>query len=210
MRRIGLGLALIVAAGGVPARADDSGNYKLIIDGKSFSIDLSRTITAPTKSGTSVEITLERSDIATYRGDGLSFQHAGNLSAATTDIDKDIRQILVTSALGTFTLVQRYDTMNPSGLADFMLNQIVGDDLKAGAQLDSKPATRTLGDGTRLEGLTATVTLGGDVTDFEVLTTALDKGGIVAVTRISRDDVASEHGIIDLFWQTFTVKAKAP
>jgi hypothetical protein len=188
------------------ALAEEPKDFELTVDGQQFPINAGDTIKAKTKAGTDIKITLKRSEFSTYSEDVFSFQHRSDLSISATNISDDIRQILMTSALGSMTIVQTYKNLNPKSMAQFMLDQLTEDDVKAGAKVETKPTTRKLSDGTEMNGLAANVKLRekSEVL-FEVMTYAVGDGGIIAISRIDAEYVNGDQPIIDHFWKTLKV-----
>ncbi len=187
-------------------RAEEMKDFMLTIDGQELSINAGETVKTKNKTGTEIEITLKRSEFSTYSEDAFSFQHRSDLSISATNISDDIRQILMTSALGSMAIVQTYKNLNPKSMAQFMLDQLTEDDVKAGAKVKTKPTTRTLSDGTEMNGLAATVKLRAkSEVLFEVVTYAVGDGGLIAISRIDAEYVEGDQPIIDRFWKTLKV-----
>ena len=190
----------------VKAQAEEPKDFELTVDGQQLSINAGETIKTKAKSGEDIEITLKRSAFSTYSEDAFSFQHRSDLSISATNISDDIRQILMTSALGSMTIIQTYKNLNPKSMAQFMLDQLTEDDVKAGATVETNPTTRTLSDGTEMKGLAATVKLRAkSEVLFEVVTYAVGDGGIIAISRIDAEYVSGDQPIIDHFWKTLKV-----
>lgn len=195
-----------VALFAMPGPALAGKNYSIIIDGTAYDIDADEKITAKTKSGQDIEILLKKSEFGTFSKGGLSFEHPGNLSVAATDLEQDIHQYLVASALGTLLLVQKYDKLNASSLTPFMLQQITSDDVKAGATLEQAEHSRTLADGTVMKGLRATIKSPRSNDVVEVLGADDGYSGVLAVTRIDLDIGKAEQPLIDRFWSSLKLK----
>ena len=186
--------------------AEDSKNYMLNVDGTDYEINLDGSVLAKTKAGQSITITLKRKEFSTFTKDVVSFEHRSDLSVAATDIDRDIHQYLVASALGTLVIVQKYDAMNPDSLNELMLNQISKDDLASGYKIEKSDFSRTLSDGTKMNGLRAHLTYKKDDVDLQVLSVDLGDSGVIAITRYNNDMAVGEDKIIDRFWATLKLK----
>jgi hypothetical protein len=184
-----------------------AGNYTLTVDGKAFEIDEGGTITATTKSGAEVEISLARKEFSTFLQPPVSFEHPGDLSVAKTTIDAGINQYLLATASGTVLLIQHYETFNPATLAETMIAQLSREKISAGATMNKEPLTRTLSDGTVMTGLQAVLTTPAEDVLIEVA--AIDKGygGVLAVTYRDRKMEVDESAIVDRFWHTLNVNA---
>jgi hypothetical protein len=184
---------------------DPTKNFTLIIDGTEYEINAGDTLKAKAKSGAEFEVKLTRKEFSTFTQGKLSFEYRSDLSVASTDVDTDIHQHLVASALGTLVIVQQYDRMSPDGLEDFMLKQLT-DGSDPSAKLDKSEFSRTLVDGTVIKGLKATLKSATDDAAFEVLATAKAvSGGVLAITRFNNDASADEKKIIDRFWATLKI-----
>ncbi len=200
-----LGIILPLTITGASAE-DASKNFTIIVDGKSFELNAGETIHGKNQFGHAINITLKRKDFATFASGIVSFEHRSDLSVATSDIDKDIHQHLVSSGLGTMLLVQQYDRMNPDGLADFMLGKITEGDMVGSAKLTKESFSRTLPDGTVVKGLKATVKSVKDDIHLEVLSAAVGDGGVIAMSRIDYELAQAEQPIIDRFWASLRLK----
>ena len=186
--------------------AEDSKNYLLSVDGKDYEINLDGSVLLKTNTGQSITVTLKRKEFNTFNKDIVSFEHRSDLSVAATDIDRDIHQYLVASALGTLVIVQKYDAMNPDSLNELMLNQISKDDLASGYKIEKSDFSRTLSDGTKMNGLRAHLTYKKDDVDLQVLSVDLGDSGVIAITRYNNDMAVGEDKIIDRFWATLKLK----
>ena len=185
--------------------AEDSKNYVMTVDGKDYDINIDDTITAQSKKG-DVAITLKRKEFSTFTKDVVSFEHRSDLSVAATDIDRDIHQYLLASALGTLIIVQKYDAMNPDSLNELMISQIAKDDLATGYKIKKSDFNRTLSDGTKMKGLRAHLTYKKEDVDLQVLSVDLGDSGVIAITRYNNDMAVGEDKIIDRFWATLKLK----
>jgi hypothetical protein len=203
-----LAFAAILAT---PALAAEDKDFTIVIDGKELGINAGDTVNGTTKSGTPVQIKLKRNEFSTYSEPGFSFRHRSDLSISTTDIADDIRQILMTSALGSLTIIQTYKNFDPHSMAQVMLDQLTVDDRKVGAKIDSRPTTRKLSGGTEMTGLAASVTLNQrSVVNYEIVTATIGDGGVLAIARMDDDFKKSDQAIIDLFWSSLKIDGPAP
>jgi hypothetical protein len=185
---------------------DPTKNFTLTIDGTEYEINAGDTIKAKAKSGVEFDVKLNRKEFSTFSQGKLSFEYRSDLSVASTDVDTDIHQHLVASALGTLVIVQQYDRISPDGLEDFMLKQLTDGAADPLAKLEKSEFSRTLVDGTIIKGLKATLKSTTDDASFEVLATAKSAGGgVMAITRFNNDSSADEKKIIDRFWATLKV-----
>ena len=189
-----------------PAFAEAGKNYVLVIEGKEYEIGLDGSVTARTRSGADVEITLKQKEFSAFVAGAVSFEHRSDLSVAATDIDKDVHQYLVATGRGTMLLLQHYDTINPSTLSELMLHQLSKDDVAGGAKLEKSATSRKLTDGTDMKGLLATLKSPGDDVTLEIVATDIGHGGVIAITRIDHETAPGEDKIIDRFWSSLKIK----
>jgi hypothetical protein len=203
LRSITAGLILVAALISA-AQADGDKSFTLTLDGQDYEINIGDTIKAKTKDGAEVDIALTQKEFTTFTKGKVSFMHRSGLSVATTDVEADIHQYMAATALGTLVIVQEYDKTSTVDLVDFMMTQMTRDSVATGMTGESKPATRTLADGTVLNGKTKTLTGHGDTESFEILGANVGRGGILLITR-QGDANPDEATIIDKFWQTLKI-----
>ncbi|CAN7573205.1 hypothetical protein [Mesorhizobium sp. LjNodule214] len=156
--------------------------------------------------GKTSKVRIDRNDFATFSGATFSFVHPSNISITKSDLSDSITQYLMASALGTIVLVQEYDKMNPVSLNQLMLQEMTKESVQAGGTLTQEPTTRKLADGKELTGIKATVKTRTDGADFEIVGFGLADQGLLFITRIGDQDVATEKPLIDKFWENLKVK----
>ncbi|PBB66532.1 hypothetical protein CK228_21075 [Mesorhizobium sp. WSM4312] len=206
MRMVSAAALTLIALCAGPAGAEDLKAFKLTIDGVAVDIDPgeSRTITLP--GGKQSKVTLERNDFATFSGDSFSFVHPSGISVTKSDLGENITQYLMASALGTIVVVQEYGKMNPVSLNQLMLQEMTRESVQAGATLTQQPTTRKLADGKELTGIRAEVKTRTDTAYFEIVGYGLADQGLLFVTRVGSEDLATEQPLIDKFWESLKVK----
>lgn len=200
-------LALLLAGLASAAQAEDLKAFRLTIGGQTVEIDAGETVDVDLPGGRT-RVTLQRSEFATHGGGLFSFNYPSNLAVARSEIDRDITQHLMASALGTLVIVQEYTSIDPSSLDELMLNELTKEAVQAGATMRKEETSRTLADGNILSGLKATVTARNDIVEYEVLALGSPDQGVLAVTSIDRDNVAAERQILDTFWRSLALKFK--
>lgn len=188
------------------AWAEEQKTYRLTIGEVAVDIDPGETLDVTMPDGKQTKVTLQANDFAAYAGNMFSYVHPAGVAITKTELDKTINQYLMASALGTMVIVQEYASINPASLNALMLQELTKESVQAGAQLTQQPTTRKLADGRELTGLRATVKTRTDATDFEILSFGLIDQGVLMVTRIDHENVASEGAIIDQFWQSLKIK----
>lgn len=199
-------LAILALGLGQAGAAQGPKNYIVTIDGQDVEINLGDTVTAKTKSGTALSVALKRKAFATFESGPLRFEYRGDLSVASTNLDSDIHQHLVASAVGTLLIVQQYDKINPALLTDFMLKQMTDGDVAASAKLQSTAFSTKLVDGTVMTGVRASIKSDKDDVSLQVMAADTGIGGVMAISRINNDFAKNEQAIVDRFWATLKVK----
>ncbi|RJT39284.1 hypothetical protein D3227_13865 [Mesorhizobium waimense] len=188
------------------ARADDLKAFKLTIDGVVVDIDPGEDVNVSLPGGKTSKVRIDRNDFATFSGATFSFVHPSNISITKSDLSDSITQYLMASALGTIVVVQEYDKMNPVSLNQLMLQEMTRESVQAGGTLTQETTTRKLADGKELTGIKATVKTRTDSADFEIVGFGLADQGLLFITRIGDQDVATEKPLIDKFWEDLKVK----
>jgi hypothetical protein len=195
-------LALLLSS--IPAWAD--GNYKLTINGATIELDLDseRNLTLP--NGPKLTLKLERKTTNIFTAKGVSFEHPGALNVATSEISKTITQHLMASALGSLVIVQTYADLDATQLVDLMTGKMTESDVAGGATIDTKPFSRTLGDGRVIKGTRSTLKAVGGEAIVEVMAVKQGQGGRMMITRIDPGIAPDEGAIIERFWQTLVLQ----
>jgi hypothetical protein len=185
---------------------EESKDFTLTIDGVEVGINLGDTVKTKSKNDQEVNVSLRRNEVSTFRGKGVAFQHKSGFSVATSAIDNDIEQHLLSSALGTVVIIQRYDSINPKTLTPLMLQELTKDGVNAGAKLESSDTSRKLGDGTDMTGIKATLTGKSEATNIEILVVGGNDEGFIAITQIDTSNFEIDQPILDQFWKTLSFK----
>jgi len=205
MRLAAAALATIMLCAG-SARAEDPKAFRLTIDGVAVDIDPGDDVNVTLPGGKTSKVRLDRNDFATFSGGTFSFIHPSTISVTKNTLGDGVTQYLMASALGTIVVVQEYKKMNPVSLNQLMLQEMTKESVQAGGTLTQEPTTRKLPDGKELTGVRATVKTRTDRADFEIVGFGLPDQGLLIITRIGDQDVATEQPLIDKFWETLKVK----
>lgn len=208
IRLLALVMASLLVLPATLAHADSSSNFVISIDGQDVPIDVGQKVKVQDKAGHDIEVGLKQSEISTWKGDFVTFQHANDVNVTSTELDAGLKQHMMATNNGTLVIVQEYASIDPRSLADLMLTQIAKADASS-AKLDKKSGTRKLTSGKTLEGLTATAPLkrgsASRMVRYEVMTAGTEDHGIVAVTRIDDDLGTKDQAMIDRFWATLAL-----
>jgi hypothetical protein len=195
-------LALLLSS--IPAWAD--GNYKLTINGATIELDLDSEQNLTLPNGPKLTLKLERKATNIFTAEGVSFEHPGALNVATSEISKTITQHLMASALGSLVIVQTYADLDATQLVDLMTGKMTESDVAGGATIDTKPLSRTLGDGRVIKGTRSILKSVGGEAIVEVMAIKQGQGGRMMITRIDPGVAPDEGTIIERFWQTLVLQ----
>jgi len=196
-------LALFVAACWMSAaQADALKGYRLTIDGVAADIDAGGSAEMTLPDGRKVTAHLERNEYVTYAGDRFSFVHPSTMAVTKTQLTDSIVQHLLASAVGTVVIVQDYAAINPVALDQLMLQEMTKESVQAGGALTQEKTSRKLADGKELTGIKATVATRTESADYEILGYGKVDQGVMVITRIDRENAASDRPLLDRFWQS--------
>ncbi|MFS8045479.1 hypothetical protein [Rhizobium sp. BR 314] len=187
------------------ANAGDGKGFRLTIDGVEVGINPGDTLDVTTKDGRKLSVELQRSETVTFSGGKFSFDHDGKFSVARTDLGSGVQQYALMTPIGTGIIVQEYKGLNPSGLTDFVLEQMVQESVSAGAKIKKETTQRNLGDSRTLKGVKAETTTESDVMDYEVVAMGKPSGGVLVATIVNKENIPKEGSIFDKFWSSLKV-----
>lgn len=166
-------------------------NHTITIDGKEFPIQMGESFTYITESGESIIFELggpenpapvpaavqttnqfeNKGSETVFEDNMIRFNYPENFSVATTQPSEGLQQITMVSGAGGGIILQEFSTMNPKGLEEFFLSQLVGETHAA----NSQKANQTI-DGNKVKGLRTTDEDGDPVV---VYTHGKDNQGVV-------------------------------
>lgn len=188
------------------ADAGDGKGFRLTVDGVELGINPGDTLDVTTKDGRKISVELQRSETVTFSGSKFSFDHDGKFSVARTDLGSGVQQYALMTPIGTGIIVQEYKKLNPAGLTDFVLQQMVQESVSAGAKIKKEATQRTLSDGRALKGVKAETTTENDVMEYEVVAAGKPSGGVLVVTIVNKENIPTEGGIFDKLWSSLKVE----
>ena len=182
-----------------------SGNYILIINNDSINVDLDKDISYKTASGETLTIQVTQPEILEYSDDMISFSYQRSLGVSNAKIDDGIEQCMVMKSTGSGFMVQKFKTINPSGLTRFMLNEIIKESINYGYVKTEKEFKKKLLSGETIEGVQATLKYNDDTEIYTIATYGNKDQGIIVVTMQLNDDF-DDTLIIELFLNTLRIK----
>ena len=198
-------LSLLFAAFAFSAMAE--GDYVLKLGDKSIDVSLGEKQTVTLTNGQQVTVLLTKKDVLTFQNDSFSFRHKSTFSPSKSDLGNDVRQTMMTTALGTGIIVQDYGSLDPSSMIDLMVNELTKEEIRAGYKKEEKAVEKKLPDGTVLKGKTVVTTYKDDQWTRSVLASGSGEKGILVVTFIEKSNL-TEQPMIDLFWESLRMKKR--
>jgi len=199
-----LALALtVISFAGI---SQEEGNYILVINNDSILINLDGTVDYKTPKGEALSIQLTQSDIQTYSDEMISFRHDKSLNVSNTMIEEGIEQCMILRSTGNGFMVQKYETFDPTGFVDIMVNELTKESVNYGYTKSEKPFKIKLRSGQTLEGVQATLKYKGEKEIYTVATYGEKDEGVLVVTMLLNDDFQEDKKIIDLFLETLEIK----
>ncbi|UYZ60036.1 hypothetical protein [Hymenobacter latericus] len=178
-------------AAGVSAQAQDAlpANFQVVLNGQALDVEPGKTYTYTTPKGEVLQVQLRESSIRHFRDEWVSFQHPPKLSVAETEED-GVRQLIVMNAAGAGVLVQEYKGIDPKDILEFMITQLIKDEVKAGYKRQDKAFEKKLADGKVLNGKTVYLSQKNARSVYQLGTWSGENEGIMVVT-INREDGSS-------------------
>ncbi len=182
-----------------------AGNFILIIDGKRHEIDLDVHEAVVLEGGQKIQVLLEKKDIIEFKTENFVFSHPNEVTPARSDVGDGIHQTIMATPLGTMVLIQEYVGMDPSGIVDFMLSELVKEEVDYGYEISKSDASKTLADGTELKGRRGLSKYQGDEYDRYVLSYGRRDSGLLIVTQVEKAAPKEDLDMIEQFWKSFSV-----
>jgi hypothetical protein len=206
MKKLGIIAATLVTLLLQPfAQGQEKGNYTLTVNGQRIDITLGQPVTHTTPSGEKIQLMVERKDIVSFDDEFVSFQHKSEYNVSKSKIEKDIYQLLLSSALGTGFLIQEYATLNPAPMNEILLQEVIKEDLNYGYKLDKQPFSIMSKNGKKLEGVKATLTYQTEEKYYIVVSYGEKDRGMIIMTMLDKKN-QNEKALLDLLWNSLVVK----
>lgn len=185
--------------------SQESENYILIIDNDSIKINLNTEYSHKINSGKNLTVQIIQPKILTYQDEMISFNYDKSLNVSTTKIDEGIEQCMLMNAMGNGIIIQKYSTMNPTDLTDFMLSEITKESISYGYTKEEEPFEKKLADGKTIIGKKATLNYKGEDEVYTVAAYGAKDEGIIVLTMMLSTDFESKS-MIDLFWNSLKIE----
>lgn len=185
-----------------------AGNFILTIDGKKLEIDLDTQSVVELEGGQEVQVLLEKKDIIDFGTDNFTFSHPNQVTPARTDVGGGIHQTIMATPLGTMVLVQEYAGMDPSGIVDFMLSELLKEEVDYGYEISKSDASKTLADGTELKGRHGVSKYQADEYNRYVFSYGQRDSGLLIVTQVEKAAPQEDLAMIEQFWKSLRVSTE--
>lgn len=186
--------------------ADEFKNYRLVVDGQSYEVNLDDELKIVTPKGETLTIVLKKKPYSQFSDAFVSFQHKSGMSVSSKKLGVGISQLMANTATGTLIMIQEYTGMDPSMLVPMLLKELTKESVEYGRKMIREKITRKLESGITLTGLKATLTYLEDESYYEVLAYGKKDKGVLVITQIDKAYIKSEKEIHDHFWKTLKIK----
>lgn len=158
-------------------------------------------------NGEKVHFIITANDTLTYSDSAYSFLHLKDYKIAKTKLDNGIEQAMMMTAEGSGFIIQKYSSLNPTGLNETMLNEVIKESLNYGYQLKRNDYQRTLKSGQEVKVTKAVLTYKGDTNIYEIASLGKRDEGILILTMITNEKLSAQgRKLIDLLWKSFRYK----
>ncbi|WP_452596822.1 hypothetical protein [Pontimicrobium sp. MEBiC01747] len=186
--------------------AQNQGNYILIINNDTIHVNLNTDIKHKTSKGEKLNIKLTQPNILFYSDSMISFNHDKSLSVSNSKIEEGIEQCMIMKSTGSGFMVQKYKTINPSGLTRLMLSEITKESLNYGYTMSEEKFSKKLKTGQTIEGIKATLTYKGEKETYTVASYGKKDEGLILLTMLLNEDSKEDKAVIELFLDTLEIK----
>lgn len=159
--------------------------YELMIDGKP------------------VELELQTKDTLLFSDPLYTFNYPKGFSVSRLEVEQGIEQIMLMTAEGSGVLIQKYASMDPSGMKEMMLSEITKESLNYGYEMKRKDYDLKLVNDDKLRVIKAVLTYRGEKMTYEVAALGGKDQGVLIITMITNEEF-SENGkaLIEMMWAT--------
>ena len=196
-------LAIIVVACLVCSQAI-ARDYVLTIDGKQYEVDIGKQAIIKLPDGRNIRVTLDKKAFGSFKSENFSFDYPSKLSPSRAELGDGVFQTLMISPHTTMVIIQEYTTMNPCGLIDMTLNEMI----KEEGDITKSPSTRRLSSGAQLNGKMAVSKYGGDEYTRHVLCCEARDVHIIIVTMIKKAAPQEDLTMLETFWKSLEISMK--
>ena len=181
-------------------------DYIITINGKPQEIGLNKEYTLVI-NGKPATIKIASKDTLTYQDEFYSFKHPKELKPSVLKVEEGIEQLTLLTGDGTGFIIQKYTSINPSGLMDMMLQEVTKESVNYGFKMKTKDSEKKLKTGQKLPVRKATLTYKDQTNVYEIATYGNKDEGLIILTMVMDDSASkSANNFIDLLWNSFELK----
>ena len=181
-------------------------DYTIYINGTELKVALDKNYETVI-NGKKVSFSIKANDTLTYVDDVLSFKYPKGLTASKTQLDGGIEQIAILNASGSGIIIQKYASLDPSPIKEFILNEMTKESIGYGYASKKTEYKRTLASGSSIDILKATLSYKDETNVYEIASLGKKDEGILVMTLNMNDgEDTVGQGLIDLMWKTIKVK----
>ncbi|WP_276502067.1 hypothetical protein [Terrimonas pollutisoli] len=157
--------------------------------------------------GKKIAFRLIQKDTLTYSNNLYSFFYPKGFKISNVSVDEGIEQISLLTAEGSGLLIQNYESMNPSTLNEFMLNEVTKESISYGFEEKRTSYKKILRSGQELVVTKAVLRYKDEVNIYEIASIGRKDSGLMIVT-MRMDEVEGSQGqkIIDMMWKSLQLK----
>jgi hypothetical protein len=184
-------------------------NYVLTLDGEPFEVALDSTYTFETARGP-IHVSIARKPILRYERDGVAFSYPSSLNPAETQVDADIRQVMLATARGSIVMMQSYGGMDPTLLVPLMLQELTKEQASFGYNIETEDISWKLVNGMRLDGQRAVSSGFGERQVVEVVAIGNTREGYLIATVLDDFSEEEDSKMLTLFRESLALELAPP
>jgi hypothetical protein len=183
-------------------------NYVLQLNGKDFSLAID-SIYEISLEGKKINFLLKQKDTLAFNDGLFSFSYFKGYQVSKTNVDNIADQYIVVDAGGSGFMMQKYGSINPSSMKEFLLQEITKESKGYGYKEKREEFKKTLLSGQVVTVIKSTLTYKDDINIYEVATIAGKDEGLVIITLDMGGEVAQKgRELSKLMWHSIRYNGK--
>jgi hypothetical protein len=181
-------------------------DYKILLNDTTINVGLDKKYEMVI-DGKKINFQLQMNDLLEYDDSLFRFYYPKDFKISKLKIDSGIEQITILTAEGSGFLIQKYTTINPSGLNDMMLREITKENINYGYQLNREDYKRPLKSGQIIEINKADLSYKDKKTTYEIASFGRkDEGLIIITVLVDKNYSGQAKKVIELLWSSLIIK----
>jgi hypothetical protein len=186
--------------------ANSQEDYVLQLNDTTLNVALDKPYNLVVK-GKKIGFRLIQKDTLTYSNNLYSFLYPKGFKISNASVDEGIEQISLLTAEGSGLLIQNYQSMNPSTLNEFMLNEVTKESISYGFEEKRTSYKKVLRSGQELVVTKAVLRYKDEVNIYEIASIGKKDSGLMIVTmRMDEEEGSQGQKIIDMMWKSLQLK----